>query len=65
MPYPFNLLSRCPVLHLPSGIASNGAPTGIQLVAPTYEDAVVFQAAAAYEQAQGGFINASNFPKYL
>ena len=65
MTYPFNMLSRCPVLNLPSGIASNGAPTGIQLVAPTYEDAVVFQAAAAYEQAQGGFINASNFPKYL
>jgi amidase len=30
-------------------------PTGIQLVGPTYEDARVFQAAAAFESAVGGW----------
>ena len=53
MTYPFNMLSRCPVLTVPSGQASNNVPTGIQLVAPPYEDAVVFQAAMAYEGVAG------------
>ncbi len=51
MTYPFNTLSRCPVLSLPSGFAANGVPTGIQLVGRTYDDAGVFRAAAAYEAA--------------
>lgn len=50
---PFNMLSRCPVLTMPSGRAANGVPTGIQLVGRTYCDADVFQAAMAYETAQG------------
>lgn len=49
MTYPFNILSRCPVLAIPSGQASNRVPTGIQIVGPAYEDVNVFQAAAAYE----------------
>lgn len=49
MTYPFNILSRCPVLAIPSGQASNKVPTGIQIVGPTYEDTIVFQAAAVYE----------------
>ena len=52
---PFNMLSRCPVLQVPSGFASNGVPTGLQIVGPTYRDAVVFQAAMAFETAQGGW----------
>ena len=49
--YPFNMLSRCPVLSLPSGLASNGVPTAVQFVARTYGDQRVFSAALAYEQA--------------
>ncbi|MCB2160347.1 MAG: amidase, partial [Rhodobacteraceae bacterium] len=41
MTTPFNTLSRCPVLSVPSGHASNGVPTGIQLVGRTYSDADV------------------------
>jgi amidase len=55
MTTPFNTLSRCPVLAVPSGHAKNGVPTGIQIVGRTYEDATVFQAAAAYEKAAGGW----------
>lgn len=48
MTYPFNMLSRCPVLSVPSGHAANDVPTGIQLVSSVFEDATVFQAASAY-----------------
>ena len=47
---PFNIASRCPVLAVPSGFASNGIPTGIQIVARSYDDERVFRAAAAYER---------------
>ena len=49
MTTPFNTLSRCPVLSVPSGQASNGVPTGIQMVGKTYRDQDVFRAAMAYE----------------
>ena len=52
MTYPFNMLSRCPVLSLPSGIADNNVPTGIQLVGRTYDDRSVFHAARAFEYAE-------------
>lgn len=51
MTYPFNMLSRCPVLSVPSGHASNGVPTGIQIVGKTFADVSVFRAAAAFEKA--------------
>ena len=52
MTYPFNVMSRCPVISVPSGRASNGIPTGVQIVGPTYQDVTVFRAAAAYERAR-------------
>jgi Asp-tRNA(Asn)/Glu-tRNA(Gln) amidotransferase A subunit family amidase len=55
----FNTLSRCPVLAVPSGHASNGVPTGIQIVGRTYSDADVFQAGLAYETALGGWYNSA------
>ena len=44
MTVPFNMLSRLPVLAVPSGHASNGVPTGIQIVVRSYSDRDVFQA---------------------
>jgi amidase len=55
MTTPFNTMSRCPVLSVPSGRASNGVPTGIQIVGRTYCDADVFRAGMAYETAVGGW----------
>jgi amidase len=55
MAWPFNMLSRCPVLALPSGHAATGVPTGIQLVGRTYDDQAVFRAGFAYESAVGGW----------
>ncbi len=51
MTYPFNMLARLPVMALPSGGARNGVPTGIQIVARSYDDHRCFQAAYAYERA--------------
>jgi Asp-tRNA(Asn)/Glu-tRNA(Gln) amidotransferase A subunit family amidase len=55
MTTPFNTLSRCPVLSVPSGFAGNGVPTGLQIVGRTYCDADVMQAGLAYETALGGW----------
>lgn len=64
MTLPFNMLSRCPVLAVPSGHAANGVPTGIQIVGRTYCDADVFRAGLAYEAALGGwFTDRASRPK--
>ncbi len=47
--YPFNLLSRCPALAVPSGLGQNGVPTSIQLVARTYADHKVIEAGKVFE----------------
>ena len=52
---PFNIASRCPVLAVPTGVASNGVPTGAQIVGRTYEDVTPFRVGLAYEAAVGGF----------
>ncbi|MBL6750121.1 MAG: amidase [Nevskia sp.] len=52
MTYPFNMLSQCPVMSVPSGFSpSTGVPTGLQIVGRTYDDLSVFRAAAALESA--------------
>jgi len=48
----FNMMSRCPVMSVPSGFAGTGVPTGLSIVGRTYDDVSVFRAAAAFERAQ-------------
>ena len=55
MTHQFNMLHNCPVMAVPSGRAASGVPTGIQIVGRTHDDARVFEAALAYEQAVGGW----------
>jgi amidase len=55
MTTPFNTLSRCPVISVPTGHAANRVPTGMQVVGRTYSDARVMRAAMAYEAAVGGW----------
>jgi Asp-tRNA(Asn)/Glu-tRNA(Gln) amidotransferase A subunit family amidase len=45
----FNIMSRCPVLNVPSGFAANGVPTGLQIVGRTYDDLTPFRVGAALE----------------
>lgn len=49
--YPFNLLSQCPVMSVPSGFSESGVPTGLQIVGRPYDDLTVFAAARAFEKA--------------
>lgn len=51
----FNMLHHCPVMAVPSGFASNGVPTGLQIVGRTFDDPTVFHAALAYEAQVGGW----------
>jgi aspartyl-tRNA(Asn)/glutamyl-tRNA(Gln) amidotransferase subunit A len=53
MTLPFNVIGRVPVLAVPSGLAPNGVPTGVQIVGRTFDDATVFRVGAAVEQELG------------
>ena len=48
--YPSNMPCLSPVLSIPSNIANNHVPTGIQIVGKPYEDIAVFQAGYNLEQ---------------
>ena len=63
MTYPFNVMSRCPVLSVPSGHAANGVPTGLQIVGRTYDEVSVFRA-AAFERAQSWYDTPERRPKH-
>ena len=62
MTYPFNSINQIPVLNLPTGLADNKAPTGLQIVVPAYQDPRAFQIGKAYESALGPFVNDGNAP---
>lgn len=52
MTYPFNLVSQCPVMSVPTGWDEiSGVPTGMQIAGRTFDDLSVFRAAAAFETA--------------
>ncbi|MEZ5343357.1 MAG: amidase family protein [Acidimicrobiales bacterium] len=51
----FNIASRHPVLNVPSGIADNGVPTGMQIIGHTYDDATTFEIGGAVEREMGGW----------
>ena len=46
---PFDYLGL-PSLSLPAGLTDNGLPTGFQLVAPPFDEALLFKTARAYER---------------
>jgi aspartyl-tRNA(Asn)/glutamyl-tRNA(Gln) amidotransferase subunit A len=50
--YPFNLTQQ-PALSLPAGLAPNGLPMGVQLVAPMHADALLLKVGYALEGALG------------
>ena len=61
--YPFNMLGQLPVMSLPSGLASNGVPTGLQIIGKPFQERPVFTAAKAYEAAHSWFQGADARPK--
>jgi Asp-tRNA(Asn)/Glu-tRNA(Gln) amidotransferase A subunit family amidase len=51
----FNIANRCPVLAVPSGRASNGVPTGVQIIGRTFDDERVFRVGMALERVRPWF----------
>ena len=47
---PFNLMSRMPVISVPTGLARTGVPTGMQIAGRPYDDREVFRIARAFER---------------
>jgi amidase len=63
MTYPFCMVNFTPVLAVPSGRASYGVPTGIQLIGRSFDDVSVFRVGLAYEAASPSvFIHSDNHP---
>jgi aspartyl-tRNA(Asn)/glutamyl-tRNA(Gln) amidotransferase subunit A len=50
MTVPFNIASRCPVVNVPVGMASNGVPIGVQVVGAPYRERDVWRVARMLEQ---------------
>ena len=59
---PFNMMSRLPVMSVPSGFASNNIPTGVQIVGKPYDDNSVFKVSLAYERFISGLFNKNSRP---
>ena len=58
----FNLLNWMPVITVPTGLADNNVPTGMQIAAQTYCDATAAAIAAAYARAAEPLFDGSRFP---
>ncbi|MEM7121431.1 MAG: amidase [Pseudomonadota bacterium] len=63
MTFYFDAFGRCPTLAVPSGFATDGVPTGVQLVARTFDDARVFRVAHALEQETALYQDSTSQPK--
>jgi amidase len=63
--HPFNMLSNCPVMSLPTGRDRHNVPTGLQIVGKTQDDLGVFEAAMLYEAvAPSQFIPHAGLPGF-
>jgi len=60
---PFNMLSRLPVMSAPTGFASNGVPTSMQIVGKAYDDNTVFKVSLGYEKSIPWLFDKNNRPK--
>ncbi len=50
MTAPFNLISQCPALSVPSGLTADGRPTGLQIVGRRFEDLTTLKIGALVEK---------------
>lgn len=52
MTCPFNFVSQCPVITVPSGFTQDGFPTGLQIIGRRYDESTVLNIAATLETIQ-------------
>lgn len=62
--WPWNLLSRYPVISAPIGIGPQGMPMGMQIIANTYDDLTAFQLAATYARVAPALFAGNQFPAF-
>ena len=62
--HPFNLLSRLPVMAVPSNVGTDRLPASVQIVGPSFDDRRVFQVAAALERARPWLDRADRRPAF-
>lgn len=55
----FSMFRTCPVITVPSGLAENGVPTGLQIVGRTFDDPMVMRIAAAVEGGTDGVLTSN------
>jgi Asp-tRNA(Asn)/Glu-tRNA(Gln) amidotransferase A subunit family amidase len=60
----FNILNFMPVISVPTGLGTNGVPTGMQIAANTYEDIAGATVAAAYAQEAAPLFRGELFPGF-
>ncbi|MFY9991471.1 MAG: hypothetical protein WAL40_10610, partial [Rhodoplanes sp.] len=53
-----------PVVNVPTGLAGNRVPTGMQIAARSYEDLTAFQVAAAYDAVAPRFFAGDLMPDF-
>lgn len=58
----FNLLNRSPVVSVPTGLAANGVPTGMQIVGDTFDELSVMRVAAAHAALAPALFTGTRFP---
>lgn len=64
MTFPWNMLSRYPVVDVPVGIAGNKVPMGMQVVGNTFDDLAAFRVAYGYSRAGLHLYGGGFFPDF-
>lgn len=62
--WPWNLLSRYPVVSAPIGLGPYNMPIGMQIIGDRFDDLGAFQVASAYSRAAPPLYSGQEFPKF-
>ncbi len=60
----FNILNWYPVINAPTGRSSEGMPTGLQIVAQSYDDLTAHRIAAGYSEVAPQLFTGNQFPDF-
>ena len=62
--WPWNLLSRYPVVDVPLGLIEKNMPVGMQVIGDTFDDLTAFQFAHEWEKLSPQLFEQSRFPSF-
>lgn len=64
MTFPWNLLSRYPVVDVPVGVADNNVPIGMQVIGNTFDDLAAYRVGYVYSRGGLRLYQGDAFPDY-